>query len=69
MEHAVLPVAGCLALPPPSPQGVQIFLGGAVGEHAELGSKFETAVPAEDDDLVPRLREILIDKFGAKLRK
>jgi hypothetical protein len=47
---------------------VQLFLGGEVGEHAELGSKFEAAVPAADDELVAHLRELLISKFGAKLR-
>lgn len=51
------------------PQGVQVFLGGEVGEHPELGSKFETAVPADDDELVPHLRELLISKFGATPRK
>lgn len=49
-------------------QGVQIFMGGEVGEHPELGSKFETAVPAADEDLIPHLRELLISKFGAKVR-
>ncbi|KAG8467830.1 hypothetical protein KFE25_006882 [Diacronema lutheri] len=50
-------------------EGVQVFLGGEVGEHPELGSKFETAVPADDDELVPHLRELLISKFGATPRK
>mmetsp|Transcript_4074 Transcript_4074/g.10365 ORF Transcript_4074/g.10365 Transcript_4074/m.10365 type:complete len:614 (+) Transcript_4074:95-1936(+) len=49
-------------------EGVQIFLGGEVGEHPELGSKFETAVPANDDELVPHLKALLISKFGATLR-
>jgi hypothetical protein len=50
-------------------QGVQVWLGGEVGEKPELGSKFEKAVPANDDELVPHLKELLISKFGATLRK
>lgn len=49
-------------------EGVQVFLGGAVGEHPELAVKFESAVPAADEALVPHLRELLISKFGAKPR-
>mmetsp|Transcript_18000 Transcript_18000/g.44334 ORF Transcript_18000/g.44334 Transcript_18000/m.44334 type:complete len:615 (+) Transcript_18000:9-1853(+) len=49
-------------------EGLQIFLGGAVGERPELGSKFEKAVPAADEDLIPFLKDMLIEKFGAKAK-
>ncbi|GMH42870.1 hypothetical protein BSKO_10789 [Bryopsis sp. KO-2023] len=46
-------------------EGVKIFLGGKIGEGAELASEFEKSVPVADEYLIPKLKEILIEKFGA----
>lgn len=47
-----------------------MFLGGKVGETAELGETLDDkAVPADDDDIVPYLKELLISKFGAVPKK
>jgi ferredoxin-nitrite reductase len=44
--------------------GVDIFMGGKVGKHAELGECVRKGVPCED--LKPVLAELLIQHFGAK---
>jgi len=47
--------------------GCNIFLGGTVGEHASLS--LEPAikgVPLEEDILVPRLAEVIIEHYGGK---
>lgn len=44
--------------------GVDIFMGGKVGKHAELGECVRKGVPCED--LKPVLAELLIQQFGAK---
>ncbi len=44
-------------------EGYRIFLGGEIGENPALATEFEKAVPASD--LVPVLKGLLIDKFGA----
>ncbi|CAD7698917.1 unnamed protein product [Ostreobium quekettii] len=46
-------------------EGVKIFLGGKIGEGAELAQEFEAGIPAQEEYLLPKLREILIEKFGA----
>lgn len=46
-------------------EGVKIFLGGKIGEGAELASELEKGVPADEKYLVPKLRTILIEEFGA----
>ncbi|GFR51551.1 hypothetical protein Agub_g13970 [Astrephomene gubernaculifera] len=47
-------------------EGFKIFLGGKIGENPELAKKFEQGVPAVYSHLIPRLKEILIQEFGAK---
>jgi ferredoxin-nitrite reductase len=44
-------------------EAVDIYMGGKVGKHAELGTCVTKAIPC--DDLKPVLRDILIEKFGA----
>lgn len=45
-------------------EGVDIYMGGKVGKHAELGTCVRKSVPCED--LKPVLRDILVEQFGAK---
>lgn len=46
-------------------EGVKLFLGGKIGEGAELASEFEKGIPAAEEYLVPKLKEMLIENFGA----
>lgn len=46
-------------------EGVRIFLGGKIGEGAALAEEFDKGVPAADEYLVPKLRDILVEHFGA----
>ena len=49
--------------------GCNIFVGGTIGEHAEL--TMEPAVkgiPLDEDDLVPKLVELIIEHFGGELK-
>lgn len=46
-------------------EGVRIFVGGTIGEHATLASEFEKGVPCDESILLPKLRDLLVDKFGA----
>lgn len=46
-------------------EGVRIFKGGSVGEGAELGAEFEKGVACNEEVLLPKLRELLINDFGA----
>lgn len=46
-------------------EGVRLFKGGQIGEGAKLAAEFEKGVPASAEHLVPKLRELLIDEFGA----
>lgn len=50
-----------------SVEGVDIYLGGKVGKDAQLGKCVEKEVSCED--LMPVLRNLLIEKFGAKRLK
>lgn len=45
-------------------EGVDIYTGGKVGHEAELGSRLEKGVAC--DDLKPIIRDLLIQKFGAR---
>jgi ferredoxin-nitrite reductase len=45
-------------------EGVRIFTGGTVGEGAKLATELEKGVPAQQDILVPRLKEILVEQYG-----
>jgi ferredoxin-nitrite reductase len=49
-------------------EGVKIFLGGKIGEDPELGKEFEKGIPCDESVLIPKLKEILIEKFGAKVK-
>jgi ferredoxin-nitrite reductase len=49
-------------------EGVRIFLGGEIGENPKLASEFEKSVPATEEDLLPVLKRILVENFGAKER-
>jgi ferredoxin-nitrite reductase len=45
-------------------EGVDLYMGGKVGFEAELGELVQKGVPCEE--LLPILRQLLIDNFGAK---
>jgi ferredoxin-nitrite reductase len=47
-------------------EGVDLYTGGKVGKHAELGTCTTKGIPCED--LKPVLRDLLIQKFGAQDR-
>jgi ferredoxin-nitrite reductase len=47
--------------------GVDIYMGGKVGKEAQLGTCVTKGVPCED--LLPVLRELLIEHFSARLRE
>jgi ferredoxin-nitrite reductase len=47
-------------------EGVDLYMGGKVGKDAELGTCVQKGI-ACDDDLKSTLRDILVEKFGAKL--
>jgi ferredoxin-nitrite reductase len=46
-------------------EGVKIFLGGKVGENPALADQIEAGVPCHENYLVPKLRELLVQHFGA----
>eukprot|EP00471_Norrisiella_sphaerica_P001743 CAMPEP_0184487870 /NCGR_PEP_ID=MMETSP0113_2-20130426/10383_1 /TAXON_ID=91329 /ORGANISM="Norrisiella sphaerica, Strain BC52" /LENGTH=640 /DNA_ID=CAMNT_0026870293 /DNA_START=359 /DNA_END=2281 /DNA_ORIENTATION=- len=46
-------------------EGVNIFLGGKVGEDPFLGEVFKKGIPADEEYLLPVMEEILKTKFGA----
>jgi ferredoxin-nitrite reductase len=46
-------------------EGFKLFLGGKIGEGPELAKEFAQGVPAAEEHLVPKLREVLIAEFGA----
>ncbi|HAX86679.1 MAG TPA: ferredoxin--nitrite reductase [Cyanobacteria bacterium UBA11370] len=45
-------------------EGVDLYLGGKVGKDAKLGTCVQKGIPC--DDLLPVLRNLLIENFGAK---
>lgn len=49
-------------------EGVKIFVGGKIGEGAELGEQIGKALPADKETLIPKLTELLVERFGARLR-
>lgn len=49
-------------------EGVRIFLGGKIGEGAELGDTDGTRYPADVEDLFPVIRDLMIERFDAKLK-
>ena len=46
-------------------EGVRIFLGGTIGENPKLAEQFEKGIACEESVLLPKLRELLIEHFGA----
>mmetsp|Transcript_5566 Transcript_5566/g.14123 ORF Transcript_5566/g.14123 Transcript_5566/m.14123 type:complete len:583 (-) Transcript_5566:207-1955(-) len=47
-------------------EGVKIFVGGTIGEGAKLAELTDKkATPAADEHLIPHLKNILIEKYGA----
>jgi ferredoxin-nitrite reductase len=46
-------------------EGVKIFLGGKVGEDPALASEIEAGVPCHEDYLLPKLKDLLVQHFGA----
>lgn len=48
-------------------EGVRIFVGGKIGEEAELGEEV-SKVPADFADLIPAVTEILVERFGATVK-
>ena len=49
-------------------EGVRLFKGGIIGENPTLATEFESKIPADESVLLPKLRELLISDFGAKLK-
>jgi len=48
-------------------EGVDLYMGGKVGKHAELGTCVRKSIPCDDLKLV--LQDLLIQHFGARLRQ
>lgn len=49
-------------------EGVNVFLGGGIGETHGLGEIAMKGIPAAEESLLPVLRDICIEKFGAVLK-
>lgn len=49
-------------------EGVDIYLGGRIGEHPQLGKMVAKGVPCDPDTLVPVVQNLLTEHFGAKLK-
>ncbi|MEW5308880.1 MAG: hypothetical protein WDW38_000804 [Sanguina aurantia] len=50
-------------------EGFKIMVGGSIGENPTLATDFAVGIPASDEYLVPELRKILIEKFGASVKQ
>jgi ferredoxin-nitrite reductase len=50
-------------------EGVRIFVGGTVGEGAALAAELEAGVPCVESVLLPKLRAILVERFGARVKE
>ncbi|CAM9644753.1 unnamed protein product [Ascophyllum nodosum] len=50
-------------------EGVNIFLGGGIGESHGLGEIAMKGIPVAEESLLPVLRDLCIEKFGAVLRE
>lgn len=49
--------------------GVNIFVGGKIGDNPFLAMEPEIkGIPLTEDDLIPVLQKLLVDKFGGKVR-
>jgi ferredoxin-nitrite reductase len=49
-------------------EGVDIYVGGRIGEDARLGDVAVKGVPCDPEVLVPTVQALLIERFGATLR-
>ena len=49
-------------------EGVNVFLGGGIGETHGLGEIAMKGIPAAEESLLPVLRDLCIEKFGAVLK-
>lgn len=49
-------------------EGVRLFRGGSIGENPKLATEFEKGVACEEHILLPKLRELLIEHHGAKVK-
>ena len=49
-------------------EGVRLFKGGTIGEKATLATEFEKGVACDESILLPKLRDLLIEEHGAKLK-
>lgn len=49
-------------------EGVKIFVGGKIGEAAELGEQVAKGIPTDFEDLVPAVTDILVEQFGATVK-
>ncbi|KAK9850606.1 hypothetical protein WJX84_005660 [Apatococcus fuscideae] len=47
-------------------EGVRIFVGGTIGQDPTFASEFEKGIACDESILLPKLKSILIEKFGAK---
>lgn len=50
-------------------EGVNIFLGGGIGETHGLGTMEMKGIPAADESLLPVLRDICVERFGAVVKE
>ncbi|CAN0305865.1 unnamed protein product [Ectocarpus sp. 6 AP-2014] len=50
-------------------EGVNVFLGGGIGETHGLGEIAMKGIPAAEESLLPVLRDLCIEKFGAVLKE
>lgn len=46
-------------------EGVRVFLGGTIGEDPQLANEFEKGIACDESVLLPYLRNLMIEKFGA----
>lgn len=47
-------------------EGARIFMGGKIGEGAELGQQIDKGIACNEEVLLPKLKEILINQYGAR---
>lgn len=50
-------------------EGVDIYLGGRIGEHPTLGQLVKKGIPCDMDTLLPVVQDLLVENFGAKVKE
>jgi ferredoxin-nitrite reductase len=50
-------------------EGVRIFVGGKIGEGAALATELEAGVPCVESVLLPKLRALMVERFGARVKE